>query len=461
MSSDSVLESAPAPSSSARIRPQNGLRSYLISRRGALVDAISLIGSQVIFALSTLIGVRLLSDLMSPAAYGEVGLLVGLLTLGRNLFAYPFLQAAIRFYPEACRQGEIGTLKRLIRSCLNSTAAILAIVVLLVGVLSYGWKPMSLLQIPLMIGLLFVDNLRGLETDLLIAARRQRPFAVIRASESSLRALGAVLMVRWLGPVPAMVLLGYLLGGTAVYAGLFLFRVERVGAAETVATMSGSEPSTRAFSDRIWRYSLPMIPIAVFDWISGLSDRYMVGGIVGLEAAGIYIAAYGLMNQPFTITQTTLELLFRSHYFDAVSASDVRGARKVFANWIFVQCAVCVIGVIAVVVLSKTIATICLGAQYQSASRIMPWIAAGTALMAIYTTLEKIFHARQNTTWCLTLRAFGAVLSVAVGLPLILWLGVLGAALAIPIYYGLQVVACIILIQIPSRFDGVGRQSSR
>jgi hypothetical protein len=105
-------------------------------------------------------------------------------------------------------------------------------VIVLVGAPGYGWKPMSLLQLPLMIGLVFVDNLRTLEADLLVAARKQRAFTLLRASEAVLRAAGAVLMVRWLGPAPAIVLLGYLLGGTAAYLGLFLFGVERIGAAE-------------------------------------------------------------------------------------------------------------------------------------------------------------------------------------------------------------------------------------
>jgi O-antigen/teichoic acid export membrane protein len=425
----------------------------LRGRKDFVIDSTWMILGQVIFALSTLIGVRLLSDLMPPAAFGEVGLLVGLLTLGRNLFAYPFLSTAVRYYPEVLRRGEVGLLKRLIRSFLNGTSALLAIVIVLVGVPAYGWKPLSLLQLPLMVGLVFVDTLRGLESDLFVAARKPRAFAIVRASESCLRVAGAVAMTRWLGPYPAMVLFGYLLGGTAVYAGLFLFGVERVGDSPADLPADAAAAPSRALRERIVRYSLPLIPIAIMDWVSSLSDRYFVGGLVGLDAAGIYIAAYGLMNQPFMVTQTTLELLFRTRYFDAVAANDRQGARTIFASWMALQTAICVLGVAAVAGLSGPIASICLGAQYQGASRIMPWIAAGSALLALYSTLEKVFHARQRTGWCLTLRASGAVLSVVVGLPLILLFGIDGAALAVPIYFGLQVVACIAVINATGRSE--------
>jgi O-antigen/teichoic acid export membrane protein len=424
------------------------------------VEAAWLSGSQAIFALSTLVGVRLLSDLMPPAAYGEVALLVGVLTLGRNLFAYPFLQAAIRFYPEVSGRHQTGIMRSIVRSLLLRSVLLLALVIILVGVPSYGWKPMSLLQLPLMIGLLTVEDLCLLETDLLIAARRPRTYAILRASDACFRAIGAVAMVRWLGPAPAMVLLGYLLGGTLAYAGLFVFRVERVGVSAGLASaaIGPTLPALQALRDRIWRYSVPLIPIAIMDWISGLSGRYFVGGLVGLEAAGIYAATYGLMNQPFAISQTTLELIFRSRYFDAVTGGDVHGARKVFVSWITLQLLICIIGVVAAATLSRTISWICLGAQYQAASRIMPFIAAGTALLALYTTLEKVFHARHITGWCLTLRAVGAGLSVAIGLPLILAAGIFGAALAVPVYYGLQMLMCIAVISKTSRSGPAGRR---
>jgi O-antigen/teichoic acid export membrane protein len=134
------------------------------------------------------------------------------------------------------------------------------------------------------------------------------------------------------------------------------------------------------------------------DWISGLSGRYFVGGLVGLEAAGIYAATYGLMNQPFMIAQQSLELIMRSRYFDAVAAGDALGARKIFTFWTTLQIAICSLGVGLATLFSKFIAALCLGAEYQSASRLMPYIAAGCSLLAIYGAVEKIFHARQQTS---------------------------------------------------------------
>jgi O-antigen/teichoic acid export membrane protein len=199
-----------------------------------------------------------------------------------------------------------------------------------------------------------------------------------------------------------------------------------------------------------------MIPIVILDWITGLSGRYLVGGLLGLEAAGIYAASYGLMNQPFVIAHHSLELIMRSRYFNVVTAGDARGARKIFAVWITLQLVVCLVGVLVAALLSRTITSICLGVEYQSASLLVPYIAVGCALLTLYSVLEKIFHARQSTRWCLTLRTIGALLSVVIVPPMILAFGVVGAALAVPVCYGLQVLACILVIRRTGKGDGVG-----
>lgn len=40
------------------------------------------------------------------------------------------------------------------------------------------------------------------------------------------------------------------------------------------------------------RYCIPLIPAAIFWWIMGVSDRYMVNWFLGSDANGIYSVAY-------------------------------------------------------------------------------------------------------------------------------------------------------------------------
>jgi O-antigen/teichoic acid export membrane protein len=181
------------------------------------------------------------------------------------------------------------------------------------------------------------------------------------------------------------------------------------------------------------------------EWISSMGDRYLIGGLLGLESAGLYIATYSLVLNLFSLIQGTVELLMRPYYFEAI-ANEVQGeVRKVFGRWIVLLASISVLVIVAVTILSGTIVTLFLAEDYREAALLMPYFAIGHALWAISLTVEKVFHARQNTKLCLVVRAAGAFLSVVVAAPMIYCFGLIGAAWAVPIYYGIQLVVCLVL----------------
>ena len=266
-----------------------------------------------------LISVRLLTEVMPREVFGAVNLLIGIVALGRNLFCLPFFHATQRDYPEVALRCEVGMLRRIIFRDLGLSTLFLAGVIVLIGVPCSWGRSTSLLLVPLLVGLLVVENLCAIETTLLTASRRQRSFSVIRASEACLRPFAAVLMIRGFGPTPLFMLLGYLTAEITIYAGLFLFRVERIGADSLPGSPQPTTPQFRELRKRIWRFALPLFPIAILEWISYVGDRYLIGGLIGLGSAGTYIAAYGLVSQPFFMSQGLLELLFRPIYFEATN----------------------------------------------------------------------------------------------------------------------------------------------
>jgi hypothetical protein len=120
------------------------------------------------------LGVRLLTEATTPSVYGAVGLLVGMLTLGRNLFCYPLFFAAQRYYPEVVSQGKLPTFRRTVCRALDRSNWLLSGIIVAAGVPLSGGRPSAFLQIALLVGLLVVDNLRAMEIEWLNIARRQR-----------------------------------------------------------------------------------------------------------------------------------------------------------------------------------------------------------------------------------------------------------------------------------------------
>jgi O-antigen/teichoic acid export membrane protein len=104
------------------------------------------------------------------------------------------------------------------------------------------------------------------------------------------------------------------------------------------------------------------------------------------------------------------------------------------------------IGVLAVTLLRNLVVSLLLAERYRESARLIPYFAAGLSLWGLSLTFEKVFHARQRTKSCLIVRTAGALLSVAVGAPMIYRFGTMGAAWSVPLYYGGQLLICLLLV---------------
>ncbi|MEY2410167.1 MAG: hypothetical protein QOF48_2837, partial [Verrucomicrobiota bacterium] len=289
------------------------------TRTRLMGEGLWMTAGQVASAVGTLVGVRLCTELIPPAVFGTVGLLVGLSTLGFNLVCAPLLGALLRFFPEASSARQIPGLRQATsRSLFRNTALLMSLV--LVGGLIYCALPgaqMSFWSFAALAGLLAIDTARTIETNLLTAARRQRPFAIWNAVEAWARPAGAIVLVLALGATPSAILWGYLLA-TAATLTVFMLCVKREGLPAPGQVAEVTPELTRG----IGSYVLPLMPLALVGWVSTLSDRYIIGGLIGLDQVGIYAAAYGLVSRPFLMSGSKNTKKLSPLYYGKVSAGD-------------------------------------------------------------------------------------------------------------------------------------------
>jgi O-antigen/teichoic acid export membrane protein len=88
----------------------------------------------------------------------------------------------------------------------------------------------------------------------------------------------------------------------------------------------------------------------------------------------------------------------------------------------------------------ELIANVLLGPQYRTSSSLMGWVALGYSFFMIAQVYERVFYARHEPRFVAVSQATGAFLSAAIGLPAIFFFGLLGAAAAVPIYFGGQLI---------------------
>lgn len=417
------------------------MKSELAIFSGRLTsDLFWLASGQAMVAIAMLLGVRIITELVSPAVYGQISLLMGIALLGRQTFAFPYLQAGLRFYPEAVVSKQVGILRKIISWNLFKTSGVCIMLLLFGGAVYVSlYKNIPFGFFAIIAGILAADIYLTLDTDFYNAARLHRHFVIIVAGNAWLRPAVAVLVVMFLGPTAGSVLGGYFMATLFVLAIIYIFPVKRVG----VFSENENKADLRLFSKQIHKYAIPLIPLAIVGWVSSLSDRYFIAALIDIKSVGIYAGAYNLMSMPFTMFQAVIERALRPVYFDAVSKGDTAMAKRYYSIWLASVFGTCTIGVILAFLFSSFIVQVCLASEYRSSAAFMPWIALGHLFLVMSTVFETKCLAHKKSQYVLIIQALGAIFSIITVIPLIKGYGLLGAAWAVPIYFGLRLLVAI------------------
>jgi len=389
-------------------------------------------------AIALLAGTRVLTELITPDIYGQVALLNGFVALGVTLFSYPFICAGMRLVPECQNKTERADLYAAVGS-LTARATALAIGLLVVGGVAYSYIAQSNSMLFMLAGVLLIVTVRReLGIQLLIGERKQRGASLWQTSDSILRPALAISLVWWGGQKPEWVLLGYIAASMVSNAVWSLVLAEQAD--------RGKRPViVRNFRAEVWAYALPLIPMELIFWVNGLGDRYVIGYLMTAAEVGLYAATYTIINEAFNRSAMVLLRTFQPVYFQSCSLNRAKEGFRVLWIWIGCVIALGIIGVSLLLITKDWVADWVLAKSYHSAVALMPAIAIGCALHALGTVLAQPLLADKRTRWLLLGRACGAV-TAAVSIPLMVKnYGLPGAAMANPIYFGVEALVLAML----------------
>lgn len=392
---------------------------------------------QGVSALATLVGVRLITEFVPPQVYGTVALALGVVALAHGLAAGPLMQAVLRLYPEVTGTGGERHLRRAALQGLRKPAWLALGALAAAGAAWWLHRPQERWAVAAALLLFVIEIARSVEITFSNAARRQREMAWLMIADAWARPLCAVAMLWLFGSHAGAVLVGYLAGAMLALAGFWAVR--RASGLGGVQPAAVSAPAPE-LSRRLWAYAWPLTALPLIGWVSGQADRYLIGAFAGVAQAGIYAALYGLASKPFSMLSASVDLALRQPYYGRVSAGDRAGELRVLFAWL-----AAVIGVAAalcglIVLLRAPLAGLLLAAEYRVHSALMGWIAAGYVLLAAAQVLERVCYAHHDTRGVAAVQTAGALLSVAIAAPLVWSYGLEGAAWAVPLYFGAQLV---------------------
>ena len=247
-------------------------------------------------ALGSLVGVRLLTDLLPPVHYGELALgttaaiLVGQLLLG------PLSQGAMRYYVPALERRELGQFFKGVARLGAITIAGIGLLLLIAFSIIYSlqrrWFWLVLASFSYAVLQRVIAVLNAIQN----VAQNRGVFALHIAAPMWLRVGMAIAFISLLEPSSLFAMMGYVTASFIVLLSELLFFWRKIiGGQAYHQPMLGD---AREWSRQIFAYSWPFAAWGLFSFSLLSSDCWALGMLAGLEAAGMYASLYQIAAYP-------------------------------------------------------------------------------------------------------------------------------------------------------------------
>ncbi len=358
-----------------------------------------------------LVGVRLLTELLEPAAYGELALGMTVATLVNQVVLGPLGNGVTRFYAPACEAddlaGYLNAVRRIVLS--TTTGIILAGFLLILGlVIAKHTKWLGLAASALAFALLSGHNsiLNGIQN----AARQRSVVALHQGMEPWARFLAAAGLMVLLGATSTVAMVGYAMGVLLVLGSQYLF-FRKIVPKNVIEADNG-----RNWSEQIWRYSWPFASWGIFTWAQQASDRWALGFLSTTQEVGMYAVLFQLGYYPMSmVTGIATQLFAPIFYQRAGDASDRRRNANV-NNLIWRLTGLALGGTCAAFLMAYLFHTqifrIFVAKEYASISHLLPWMLLASGVFAAGQTISLNLMSQMKTQTMAVAKIITAVLGV-------------------------------------------------
>lgn len=276
---------------------------------------------QLIAFLGGFLTIKVLTNLLGPAAYGQLALGITIAGLIQMFVYGPIDQTVLRFVSVHRERGSLGVfvaaLKRVHRLavCLVIPAALLAAVAFyFLANGEWSWLVLS--------SCLFgtASGFYGTFVSLHNAFRQRRVVALHQGIDVWLRMCFAVIAVTMFSRTGSAALIGYFLAASVMAVSIVYFslKLHALNGNWDVPIQS-KEAVGRTMSELV-EFGRPFLYFAMFGIVSAYADRWIVFGVLGAEVVGRYVAIYQLANAPVVLAVGMMNQFIVPVIFDRAGA---------------------------------------------------------------------------------------------------------------------------------------------
>ncbi len=357
---------------------------------------------QVCSIVGYVFGIRLLTHLLSPMAYGELALAMTLVSFAQQIFVGPLSISLLRFFSATREQGDFSIFLKVVFDLLITQLKHLTVITIAVCcvLLWFGktyWVSLCIVSVVFT----FVSGFNSLYSAMQSGARNRVIVAWHDSLDGWLRFSMAWLVMRFMGVSSVNALLGFICASSMILVSQHLFFRRHIREWTSTDLPLRKNQNEREWRDKLWDYGRPFAIWAVFAWAYTASDRWALQLAGKSFDLGLYAALYQLSYVPMTMISMLMTQWIAPVVFDmAGDATDSRRLHK--SIWSVFRAAalmlmVTMVAVIIAAIFRNPILQAFTGPSYWAVAGLMPWMVLAGGLFAVGQVLATTLLSANET----------------------------------------------------------------
>lgn len=279
---------------------------------------------QIMSLVVTFIGIRVLTELITPYHYGLLALFLSIFQFGQLAMFGPYSQGTLRFYSYAKEKGQLQLLESITRKKFVRFAAITLLIFTGIFFLSNVVSFFSNLQIATIAILTVYTVSSGLESTFLgvLNAARRRVASVLHSTAGKILRFGlAAVLIYFFVNDSLLALLAYTISSITII--FFLYRYyRRVIYPYEKESIPATSEQREFFVRKLNNYYIPFSIWGIAYWLQIGSERWALEFFASTDEVGLYNAIYQVGFQPGYMGVGLLTAFLGPIFFEKAGSGD-------------------------------------------------------------------------------------------------------------------------------------------
>ena len=410
---------------------------------------------QIVAAAGSLIGVRLLTQQITPTSYGEIslGLTIGVL-FQQTLFG-PLSGSYLRYFSIAKEKNEIpeflsGVRKTSIQSIIISALVFIGIIIF---IFFKHWNNYLLLIVFSFLYMLF-SSLNNYLDNLQNAARQRTVVAWHQGVGTWLRYLLAILAIYLLGSTSTNAAFGYALSAILVFLSQMFFFFHSNYFTINNQSSRNSIVNSKNWEKDFWAYAQPFMIWGIFTWAQLSSDRWALSLFSSTSDVGLFTVLYQLGYYPISFLSGILLQYISPILFqwtgDATEEKRTQKSTLFVRNLVIYSLIFGFAITIFTLAFHKEIFILFVASQYRQVSYLLPWMALSGSIFASGQFATMYYLNTISPQRLLLPKIFTAILGTALNFVSAMLFGLRGIIFASLVFSTVYLILILFLPKIQS-----------